>query len=212
MKSIRTTLLSMATLVMLTAPAPLFGQDAAASEQGQAQGQGTAPANGQGQGTAQARIDAALSAATEAKIPLSLLQSKVDEGQAKRVPMERIAVAVEARLKGLVRASKAMDRAGIEARSDGELLIGAEALDAGVSENALVRISRDAPPERRAVAIAVLTDLVRLGVASENALARVSGAVSSNAALANLNAEVSSQLRRGGMKSTLEAAGIIRVP
>jgi hypothetical protein len=203
---------SLAALVMFLAPASMFAQDAPASDQGQAQGRGTAQAQGQGQGTAQARIDAAMSAAAEAKIPLSLIQSKVAEGEAKRVPLDRIAAAVEARLKGLVRASEAMDRAGIEARSEGELLVSADALEAGVSENALVRISREAPPERRAVAIAILTDLVRLGAASENALARVTGAVSSNSALANLNAEVSSQLHRGGMKSTLEAAGIIRVP
>jgi hypothetical protein len=208
MKPIQMKVLPLAALVMLAAPITMFAQapDAAG------QGQGQAQAQGQGQGTAQARIDAALSAAAEAKIPLSLIQSKVAEGEAKRVTMERIAAAVEARLKGLVRASEAMDRAGIEARSEGELLVSADALDAGVSENALVRISRDTPPERRAVAIAVLTDLVRLGAASENALARVSGAASSNSALANLNAEVSPQLHRGGMKSTLEAAGIIRVP
>lgn len=206
MKSIRMKSLSMAVLVMLPAPATMFAQDA------RAQGQGHGTAQAQGQGTAQARIDAALSAAAEARIPVSLIQSKVAEGQAKNVPMERIAAAVEARLKGLVRASEAMERAGIEARSEGELLVSSDALEAGVSESALVRISRDAPPERRAVAIAVLTDLVRLGAASENALARVSGAVSSNSALANLNAEVSAQLHRGGLKSTLEGAGIIRVP
>ena len=79
-------------------------------------------------------------------------------------------------------------------------------------KSALVRISQDAPPERRTVAIAVLSDLVRLGAASENALGRVSGAVSSNSALANLHGEVTTQLQRGGLKSTLDAAGIIRVP
>jgi hypothetical protein len=53
---------------------------------------------------------------------------------------------------------------------------------------------------------------VRLGAASDNALARVSGAVSSSSALANLHAEVAAQLQRGGLKSTLDATGIIRVP
>jgi hypothetical protein len=115
-------------------------------------------------------------------------------------------------VKSLVRASEALQRADVEARNEGELLVSADALDAGVSENALVRITQDAPPERRTVAIAVLADLVRLGAASDNALARVSGAVSSNSALANLHAEVAAQLQRGGLKSTLDATGIIRVP
>jgi hypothetical protein len=153
-----------------------------------------------------------MNVAAQAKIPLSLVKSKVADGEAKRVPQERIATAVEARVKSLVRASEALQRADVEARNEGELLVSADALDAGVSENALVRISQDAPPERRTVAIAVLADLVRLGAASDNALARVSGAVSSNSALANLHAEVAAQLQRGGLKSTLDATGIIRVP
>ena len=123
MKPIQMKVLPLAALVMLAAPITMFAQ--APDAPGQGQGQGQAQAQGQGQGTAQARIDAALSAAAEAKIPLSLIQSKVAEGEAKRVPMERIAAAVEARLKGLVRASEAMDRAGIEARSEGELLVSA---------------------------------------------------------------------------------------
>ena len=213
MKSIRTNSLLMAALVMLLSPSTLFAQDGSAQGQSQAQAQ----AQGQGSGTAQAttpqaRIDAAMTAAAEAKIPLSLVKSKVAEGEAKRVPPERIATAVEARVKSLVRASETMQRADIEVRNEGELLVSADALDAGVSESALIRISHDAPPERRTVAIAVLADLVRLGAASENALARVSGAVSSSSALANLHAEVTTQLQRGGLKSTLDAAGIIRVP
>jgi hypothetical protein len=201
----------MAALVMLLAPSTMFAQDGSAQEQGQAQAQGQGTGQAQAQ-TPQARIDAAMSAAAEAKIPLSLVKSKVAEGEAKRVPQERIATAVEARVKSLVRASSALQRADVEARNEGELLVSADALDAGVSESALVRISQDAPPERRTVAIAVLADLVRLGAASDNALARVSGAVSSSSALANLHAEVAAQLQRGGLKSTLDATGIIRVP
>jgi hypothetical protein len=71
----------------------------------------------------------------------------------------------------------------------------------------VVQISREAPAERRAVAVAVLADLVRLGQSSEQALARVSGAVLSSAALASLHAEVASQLRLGGLSSTLDATG-----
>jgi hypothetical protein len=201
----------MAALVMLLAPSTLFAQDGSAQEQSQAQAQGQATGQAQAQ-TPQARIDAAMSAAAEAKIPLSLVKSKVAEGEAKRVPQERIATAVEARVKSLVRASETLQRADVEVRNEGELLVSADALDAGVSQSALIRISKDAPPERRTVAIAVLADLVRLGAASDNALARVSGAVSSSSALANLHAEVTTQLQRGGLKSTLDATGIIRVP
>jgi hypothetical protein len=57
----------------------------------------------------------------------------------------------------------------------------------------------------------VLADLVRLGQSSEPALARVTNALISNSALANLQAEVASQLRLGGLTSTLDAAGILRV-
>jgi len=201
----------MAALVMLLAPSTMFAQDGSAQEERQAQAQGQGAGQAQAQ-TPQARIDAAMNAAAEAKIPLSLVKSKVAEGEAKRVPQERIATAVEARVKSLVRASGTLQRADVEARNEGELLVSADALDAGVSESALIRISQDAPPERRTVAIAVLADLVRLGAASDNALARVSGAVSSNSALANLHAEVAAQLQRGGLKSTLDATGIIRVP
>jgi hypothetical protein len=197
-----------ALVMLLTVPATLLAQDT--PEQGTvAQGQGTGAAQAK---TPQARIDAAMSVAADAKIPAALITSKVAEGEAKRVPQEWIAAAVEARVKSLVRASETMKRADVEFRNEGELLVSADALDAGVSESALLRVSREAPAERRTVAIAVLTDLVRLGHASEVALSRVTGAASSGAALANLHAEVASQLRGGGMKSTLEAAGIIRIP
>ena len=201
----------LAAIVMLQSPTVVMAQEGTAEGQAQGQGQAKAAPDTPNK-TAQARIDAAISTAAEAKIPVSLLQSKVDEGQAKHVPLERIAAAVEMRLKGLVRASEALQRADVGVQNEGELLVSSDALEAGVSENALVRISREAPAERRAVAIAVLTDLVRLGAASDNALARVTGAASSSAALANLHAEVAGQLHRGGLKSTLEAAGIIRTP
>jgi hypothetical protein len=105
-----------------------------------------------------------------------------------------------------------MKRGGVEAQNSGELSVTADALDAGVSESALLRVTREAPAERRTVAIAVLADLVRLGNGSERAFTRVNGALTSSAALANLQAEVASQLRLGGMSSTLDAAGAIRLP
>ncbi|HEX2168138.1 MAG TPA: hypothetical protein VHG09_12970 [Longimicrobiales bacterium] len=161
--------------------------------------------------TPQARIDAAMAAAARASIPVELIESKIAEGRAKAVAEERIATAVEARVAGLVRASEALKRASVEAASAGHLSVAADALDAGVSESAVVRISRDAPRERRAVAVAVLADLVRLGHPADHALTRVSAAASSSAALANLHAEVASQLRLGGMRPTLDVSGAARI-
>jgi hypothetical protein len=161
--------------------------------------------------TPQARIDAALNAAAEANVPTSLLSSKVAEGQAKHVPPDRIANAVETRLKSLLRASSAMDRANVEMGSAAELAVSADALEAGVSENALIKLSKNAPDERRVVAVAVLADLVRLGQSSDAALSRVTSALVTSTALANLNAQVASQLRLGGLTSTLDAAGLIRI-
>lgn len=199
-------------LVMLLLVAPVLGaQETDDRVQGQAQGQAQGQSQSQAR-TPQARIDAAMTAAAEANVPVELIRSKVAEGEAKRVPPERIAAAVEARVKSLVHASETMKRADVEASGAGELAVTADALEAGVSEAAVVRISKEAPEERRTVAIAVLADLVRLGNASERAFNRVSAAVTSSAALANLHAEVVSQLRLGGLSSTLDAAGIIRIP
>jgi hypothetical protein len=171
----------------------------------QGETQATAHANAH----AQARIAAAFEAGSRARIPAALLESKVREGEAKRVPQERIAAAVEARLQALVKAKDAMSRAKIESSSDSELAVAGDALQAGVSEKAVVDVIRDAPAERRVVAIAVLTDLVRLGHASDRALARVSAAVRSNAGLANLNAEVAASMRRSGLGTTLDANGVV---
>jgi hypothetical protein len=201
--AMKSTMMAVLVPTMLLVPTVLRAQSGSAAAQSQAQGQAQTP---------QVRIDAALSAAAKANVPAELVKSKIAEGEAKRVPPERIATAVEARVTSLVRASETMKRAGMETGSAGELAVTADALDAGVSENALVRVTREAPAERRTVAIAVLADLVRLGNASDRALARVSTAVTSSAALANLRAEVTSQLTLGGLGSTLDAAGVIRVP
>lgn len=190
----------LATTLLMLVPALAAGQSTGA--EGGAQAQARAP---------QARIDAAMAAAVQAGVPASLLESKIREGEAKRVPVERIAAAVEARSKALVRAAEAMKRADLEFRTAGELAVTADALEAGVSESAVIRVSRTAPDERRVVAVAVLADLVRLGAAPDQALLRLDGALASSAALANLQAEVAAQLRLGGMTSTLEAAGIIRL-
>ena len=60
-------------------------------------------------------------------------------------------------------------------------------------------------------ALVVLKQLLAFGRRNAHAqLARVNAAVGTSAALANLNAEIASQLRLGGLTSTLDAAGILR--
>jgi hypothetical protein len=167
--------------------------------------------------TPSARIDLAMEAAAEAGVPATLLAGKVAEGEAKGVPAERIAAAVEARLSALIQASEAFRRAGLEVRSEGELSVAVDALEAGVGETALIEVAGSAPPERRIVALAVLADLVRLGnesgpsaarvgaaLGTNAALANLSAEVAAHAALANLQAEVASQLQIEGLNSVLD--------
>ncbi len=148
---------------------------------------------------AQARVDAALQTALEAGIPVALLERKIAEGKAKGIPMERIAAAVEARTAALLRAREAMARAHIRNATEGDLSVGADAVQAGVSDAALAEIGRSAPTERRAVAIAVLTDLVSLGHAPERALLQVQTALRRGPeALVNLRAEAAAQVQGRG--------------
>jgi hypothetical protein len=167
--------------------------------------------------TPDARIEAAMDAAAQARIPVSLLANKVAEGEAKGVPGDRIAAAVEARLSALIRAAGTLGRAGLGSRSEGELMVTADALEAGVGEEALIEVSQRAPGQRRVVAIAVLADLVRLGsepgpasarvtaaLGTNTSLANLSAEVAANAALSNLQAEVASQLRLEGLNSVLD--------
>jgi len=187
-------------LMLAFAPAAVQAQSATASGAASAAAQATTP---------QARIDAAMETAVEAGIPTSLLESKVSEGKAKGVVIERIAAAVEARLEGLSRAQNALQKAGVSAYSEGELLVASEALSAGVSENALISVTTKAPAERRAVATAVLTDLVRLGYDEGAASARLDGAPPSGPeALVNLRAEAAASLRARGLISTDSGAGL----
>src|SRR5687767_15979527 len=74
--------------------------------------------------TPQARIDAALAKAKSAGIPAALLESKIAEGRAKGVSMDRIAVAVERREAALERASSVLR--GPRAVDEDGLDVGAE--------------------------------------------------------------------------------------
>lgn len=147
-----------------------------------------------------ARIEAALQAAAEAGIPTSLLESKVREGSAKNIPSALIATAVEARLAALVRAREVLFAESTQEVSAGQLSVGADALQAGVSAAALAQVGPGTPPERRAVAIAVLTQLVQMGYESDQAAVQVNAALRRGPeALANLPAQARAQLRARGL-------------
>jgi hypothetical protein len=171
------------------------------------------------QAAAEARIAAALETAAEAQIPASLLERKMQEGRAKGVSEAGIAVAVEAQLGGLLRAQEALARAGADVVTEGELLLTADALQLGVSQEALMAVRSEAPQDRRLVATAVLASLVQLGLASDQALARVSTALQGGPdALMNLRTETVADLRARGQVPVIDLSvgarggAIIRIP
>jgi ABC-type sugar transport system substrate-binding protein len=146
----------------------------------------------------QDRINTALARARQVGIPVALLESKIAEGKAKGVSLERIADAVARREAALEKASEAL-RGQPEAASS--LSVGADAVDAGVSEAALKAIAEHAPRDRRNVAIAVLTELVEQGHTPAAALERVTEALKRGPdALANLPAQAAAA--RGGAAAT----------
>lgn len=141
------------------------------------------------------RIAAAHERALAAGVPASLLDSKVAEGRAKGIPMDRIAEAVERRQEALARAQEALR--GQSQVGEADLALGADALRSGVGEEVLRALAESAPPERRAVAIAALTQLVELGHVPLAALERVQEALSRGPeALMNLPAQAAAG--RGG--------------
>jgi hypothetical protein len=136
----------------------------------------------------QKQVDAALARAKAAGIPAALLESKIAEGRAKGVPMDRIAAAIERREAALERASEALK--GRPDVSSGDLSVAADAVESGVSAAVLKAIAGSAPRERRTVAIAALTELVKQGRTPEAALERVKDALKRGPdALANLPAQ-----------------------
>ena len=142
----------------------------------------------------QDRINTALARARQVGIPVALLESKIAEGKAKGVSLDRVAEAVERRQAALEKASQTL-RGQPDAASS--LSVGADAVEAGVSDAALKAIADNAPRDRRNVAIAVLTELVEQGHASATALERVTEALKRGPdALANLPAQAAAA--RGG--------------
>ena len=143
----------------------------------------------------QDRINAALSRARGAGIPVALLESKMAEGKAKGIPLERIAAAIERREGALERASQALRGNPGDTAS---LSVGADAIESGVNEAVLKAVAEDAPRDRRTVAIAALTQLVQQGDLPEAALAKVRNALKRGPdALTNLPSEGNNGRGRG---------------
>jgi hypothetical protein len=154
----------------------------------------------------QDQITAAIARARQAGIPVALLESKIAEGQAKGVSMERIAAAIESREAALERANQAL--AGQQGVREHDLSVAADALESGVSDVVLRSIAETTPQDRRAVAIAALTQLVELGHVPEAALERVRDAVKRGPdALANLPAQAGAATGRRGGPPTTSPAG-----
>jgi hypothetical protein len=123
------------------------------------------------------RIRAAMERARAGGMPVEVLEGKVAEGLAKNVAMERIAQAIENRARAMERAQVALQRGQEHRPSAADFAVGADAIEAGVSEVVLARIAETAGAERRTVAIAALAYLVAEGQVPEAALARVEEAL-----------------------------------
>ena len=144
----------------------------------------------------QERINTVLARARQVGIPVAFLESKIAEGKAKGVSLERIAAAIERRQAALERASQVLRGDGDASASLG---VGADAIESGVSDAVLKAVADSAPGDRRNVAIAALTELVKQGHAPEAALGRVRDAVKRGPdALSKLPAEAAAGRRGGG--------------
>jgi hypothetical protein len=144
----------------------------------------------------QDRINTALARARQVGIPVTLLEAKIAEGKAKGVSLERIAAAIERREVTLEHANQVMKA---QPGADAELSVAADAIESGVSDTVLKTVASSSPKDRRAVAIAALTQLVQLGHGSTEALAKVQEALKRGPeALLNLPAESSGRGRGQG--------------
>ena len=155
--------------------------------------------------TPEQRIDRALDRAQAVGVPVELLESKVTLARARGYPAETIALGIERRLEVLERVKTRFGDA--EQLTPAELGVAADAVQSGVSEVALAALADQAPRDRRAVAIAVLTELVKQGQASEVALENVTKALDQGGeALSNLPAQ--SQGRGNGPPNEVTGRGV----
>lgn len=159
----------------------------------------------------QERINTAIARAREVGIPVALLESKIAEGKAKGVSLERIAAAIERREAALERASQALRGQADVGTAD--LAVAADAIESGVSEAVLRALAETAPRERRVVAIAALSQLVQLGQVPEAALERVRDALKRGPeALANLPAEAAGAAGRRSGPPSIQTPGATGAP
>jgi hypothetical protein len=129
------------------------------------------------QQTPEARVEAAMDRARSADLPVQILESKLAEGRAKNVAMERIAMVIERRVQAMERANAVLSQAQRERPTPQELAVATDAIEVGVSEAILGEIARSAGAERRTVAIAALAYLVAEGHLPEVARQRVQQAL-----------------------------------
>ncbi|CAN5701667.1 hypothetical protein BH23GEM6_BH23GEM6_18880 [soil metagenome] len=157
--------------------------------------------------TPEERIAAARERVAQSGIPVALLETRVAEGRAKGVAVERIALAVERRAAGLVQANEALVRRGVRT-THAELSAGADAVEAGVDGASLRAVIQAARAEDGAVALAVLGELARQGLPVAEARGRVTEALrrGGGAALTNLPQQAAAE--RGGRPP----AGNVRPP
>jgi len=114
---------------------------------------------------ARAGVEAVLDSARREGLPLEPLVDRALEGASKRADDGRIIAAVQ-RLAGDLGAARDALGSGV---SDAEITAGASALRAGARPGDLARIRTRRSGQSVTVAVAVLTDLVALGVPADTA-------------------------------------------
>jgi hypothetical protein len=160
------------------------------------------------QESAATRIETARRSVVAAGIPASLIETRIAEGRAKGIPLDRIAAVVEQRAAALLEARRGM--AGAHGLGAADLGAGADAVEAGIDADALRSVIAGARDQDRPVAIAVLTYLHREGgLPVGQALARVRAAMAKGPdALRTLPAKAAAEGRHGPRDGVGEAAWV----
>jgi hypothetical protein len=122
-----------------------------------------------------------------------LCDTKIDEST------ETVVTALVAGLNRLFRAEAVLTDEAVPAPSARDIAVAADALEAGVSEAALLEIRSTSPGAHRGVATEMLVRLVQLGHVAEDALGRVRAALRRGPeGLASLRSETERQMRDRG--------------